>query len=124
MTRKSHELDTLIANRVEAMAVCCAKGWPSAQTVPRDIGARIVNVRRPAHYFDPNKSQWFEAVGLAQEQIAQCVKEREQQAAMAGMSHIDAVASAEVERRRWAKLLLAVGVGVSSDYFSSFVSGW
>ena len=46
----------LIANPVEAGAVRYAKDWPSAQTLPRDIGARVVTVKRrcssskePAH---------------------------------------------------------------------------
>jgi len=63
----------LIANPVEAMAVRYANDWPGAQTLPRDIGTRVVKVRRPTHYFDPDTE-------LAQERIAQRVKEREHRA--------------------------------------------
>jgi putative transposase len=83
----------LIANPVEAMAVRYAKDWPGAQTLPRDIGTRVVKVRRPTHYFDPDSPKWPEVIKLrlqmptaleldygtelAQERIAQRVKERE-----------------------------------------------
>lgn len=86
----------LIANPVEAMAVRYAKDWPGAQTLPRDIGARVVKVRRPIHYFDPNNPDWPECIELrlqmpraleldygtklAQERIAQRVREREHRA--------------------------------------------
>ena len=55
----------LIANPVEAMAVRYAKDWPGAQTLPRDIGTRVVRVRRPPHYFDPDSPKWPEVVELA-----------------------------------------------------------
>jgi putative transposase len=86
----------LIANPVEAMAVRYAKDWPGAQTLPRDIGTRVVKVRRPPHYFDSGNSDWPEVIEprlqmptaleldygtkLAQERIAQRVKEREHRA--------------------------------------------
>ena len=86
----------LIAHPVEAMAVRYAKDWPGAQTLPRDIGTRVVKVRRPTHYFDPDTPKWPEVIELrlqmpavleldygtelAQERIAQRVKEREHRA--------------------------------------------
>ena len=86
----------LIANPVEAMAVRYAKDWPGAQTLPRDIGARVIRVRRPDHYFDPNNPAWPEVielrlempamleldygVELAQQRIAARVRERERRA--------------------------------------------
>ncbi len=48
----------LIANPVEAMAVRYAKDWPGAQTLPGDIGSRIVKARRPTHFFRANNAQW------------------------------------------------------------------
>jgi len=86
----------LIANPVEAMAVRYAKDWPGAQTLPRNIGSRVVKVRRPTHYFDPDNPKWPEVIELrlqmptaleldygtelARERIAQRVKEREHRA--------------------------------------------
>jgi hypothetical protein len=86
----------LITNPVEAGAVRYAKDWPGAHTLPRDIGTRIVKVKRPAHYFDPDNTAWPDTlelrlqmpaalefdygVELAQRRIAQRVKEREHRA--------------------------------------------
>jgi len=86
----------LIANPVEAMAVRYARDWPGARTLPREIGARVVKVRRPDHYFDPDNREWPEAIevhlqmpttlqcdygtDLAQRRIAERVKEREHRA--------------------------------------------
>lgn len=86
----------LIANPVEAGAVRYAKDWPGAHTLSRDIGTRVVKVKRPAHYFDPNNADWPEVVELrlempavleldhgielAQQRIAERVKEREHRA--------------------------------------------
>ena len=86
----------LISNPVEAMAVRYAKDWPGAQTLPGDIGSRVVKVRRPSHYFDPDNSDWPEVVELrlqmptaveldcgielGQQRIAQRVREREHRA--------------------------------------------
>lgn len=83
----------LISNPVEAMAVRYAKDWPGAQTLPRDIGKRVIKVRRPPHYFNADNTDWPEVVELelqmptvleldygvelAHERIAQRVRERE-----------------------------------------------
>lgn len=89
-------LGYLIANPVEAMAVRYARDWPGAHTQPRDIGVRVVKVHRPRHYFDPDNPEWPESVELelqmptalqadygtelAQERIAENVRERERRA--------------------------------------------
>jgi hypothetical protein len=86
----------LIANPVEAMAVRYARDWPGAQTLPRDIGTRVIKVQRPPHYFNPDNTEWPEAIELrmqmptglecdygielAQERIAQRVRDREHRA--------------------------------------------
>jgi hypothetical protein len=86
----------LIANPVEAMAVRYAKDWPGAQTLPEDIGTRVIRVRRPAHYFDPDSPKWPDVIelhlemptaldldygkALAQERIAQRVRDLEHRA--------------------------------------------
>jgi hypothetical protein len=86
----------LIANPVEAMAVRYAKDWPGAQTLPHEVGRRVVKVRRPPHYFDSDNPDWPEVIEfvlqmptalecdygteLAQQRIADRVKEREHRA--------------------------------------------
>lgn len=86
----------LIANPVEAMAVRYAKDWPGAQTQPGDIGVRVVKVQRPECYFDPDNPEWPDFVELhlqmptalqcdygmplAQQRIAENVRERERRA--------------------------------------------
>jgi putative transposase len=86
----------LIANPVEAGAVRYAKDWPGAHTLPRNIGTRVVKVKRPPHYFDPDNTAWPDAVELrlemptdleldygtklAQQRIAERVKDREHRA--------------------------------------------
>jgi len=54
----------LIANPVEAGAVRYAKDWPGAQTLPADIGTRVIIVQRPPHYFDPENPKWPERLEL------------------------------------------------------------
>jgi hypothetical protein len=54
----------LIANPVEAGAVRYARDWPGAHTLPTDIGARGVKVKRPNHYFDPDNTAWPDMVEL------------------------------------------------------------
>ena len=54
----------LIANPVEAGAVRYARDWPGAQTLPADVGTRVVRVRRPSFYFDPDNRQWPDALAL------------------------------------------------------------
>lgn len=86
----------LIANPVEALAVRYAQDWPGAQTLPRDIGSRVIRVKRPAHYFDANNPEWPEVIELrlemppdleldygpklARERIAEGVRRRQHQA--------------------------------------------
>jgi hypothetical protein len=86
-------LGYLVANPVEAGAVRYAKDWPGAQTLPRDIGARLVKAKRPSHYFDPDNPAWPDVVELrfemptalaldygmelAQQRIAERVRARE-----------------------------------------------
>ena len=54
----------LIANPVETGAVRYAKDWPGAHTLPRDIGARSLKVKRPTHYFDPDNADWPDMLEL------------------------------------------------------------
>ncbi|MEM8607396.1 MAG: hypothetical protein AAGF92_09835 [Myxococcota bacterium] len=54
----------LIANPVEASAVRYAKDWPGAHTLPKDLGTRVVRVRRPSHFFDPDTRTWPETLEL------------------------------------------------------------
>lgn len=86
----------LISNPVEAMAVRYAKDWPGAHTLPQHIGSRVVQVKRPRHYFDPKNPSWPEVIELrlqmptaleldygtelAQKRIAARVREREHRA--------------------------------------------
>ena len=49
---------------VEAGAVRYAKDWPGAHTLPAHIGTRVIRVKRPAHYFDPNNPEWPEELEL------------------------------------------------------------
>lgn len=48
----------LIVNPVDAGAVRYAKDWPGAHTLPQHIGTRVIRVKRPKHYFDPNNPEW------------------------------------------------------------------
>jgi len=89
-------LGYLIANPVEAGAVRYARDWPGAHTVPRDIGSRVVKVERPTLYFDSDNPNWPDTIELrlemptsleldygielAQQRIADRVKEREHRA--------------------------------------------
>lgn len=93
---KIEALGYLIANPVEAGTVRYAKDWPGAHTLPRHIGTRVVKVKRPSHYFAHDNPQWPDVVELrlemptdleldygtelAQERIAERVKEREHRA--------------------------------------------
>jgi putative transposase len=86
----------LVANPVEAMAVRYAKDWPGAHTLPGHVGARVIRVKRPAHYFDPNNRDWPEVIelrlqmpvaleldygaALARERIAERVRDKQHQA--------------------------------------------
>jgi putative transposase len=86
----------LIANPVEAGAVRYARDWPGAHTEARDIGTRVIRIKRPSHYFDPDNSQWPEVselrlempaaleldygLELAQRRIRERVKVREHRA--------------------------------------------
>ena len=54
----------LMANPVEAGAVRYAREWPGVQTLPRDLGRRVVEVARPAGYFDETNEQWPERLQL------------------------------------------------------------
>jgi len=54
----------LIANPVAAGAVRYAKDWPGAQTLPAHVGTRVVRVKRPKHYFDPDNPEWPEELEL------------------------------------------------------------
>jgi putative transposase len=83
----------LIANPVDALAVRYAKDWPGAHTLPAHVGTRVIRVKRPAHYFDPNNPEWPEVIELrlempaalaldygpelARERIAQRVRQRQ-----------------------------------------------
>jgi hypothetical protein len=54
----------LIANPVAAGAVRYAKDWPGAQTLPAHVGTRVIRVKRPTHYFDPDNTEWPEELEL------------------------------------------------------------
>ena len=86
----------LIANPVEALAVRYPKDWPGAHTLPGHVGTRVIRVKRPTHYFNPDNAQWPEdielrlempvALGLdygpelARERIAERVRDKRHQA--------------------------------------------
>ena len=86
----------LIANPVEAGAVRYAKDWPGAHTLPAHVGTRVIRVKRPPHYFDPNNPEWPEELELrlempvaleldygpelARERIAERVRDKQHQA--------------------------------------------
>jgi len=86
----------LIANPVDAGAVRYAKDWPGAHTLPGHVGTRVIRVKRPKHYFNPQNSHWPEALELrlempaaldidygpelARERIAERVRDKQHQA--------------------------------------------
>jgi putative transposase len=86
----------LIANPVEAGAVRYAKDWPGAHTLPAHVGTRLIRVKRPPHYFDPDNPDWPEVIELqlempvalgldygaelARERIAERVRAKQHQA--------------------------------------------
>ena len=86
----------LITNPVEAGAVRYAKDWPGAHTLPADVGTRVVRVKRPKHYFNPDNAKWPDALELrlempvlleldygpelARERIRERVRQREHRA--------------------------------------------
>ena len=98
----------LIANPVKAGAVRYAKDWPGAHTLPTHLGTRVIRVKRPTHYFDPNNAEWPEELELrlempvaleldygpelARERIAERVRDKQHQAwnkaKRAGMSFV------------------------------------
>jgi hypothetical protein len=89
-------LTYLMANPVEAFAVRYARDWPGANSLPKDLGTRVIRVRRPSYYFDGNNQGWPDVIELrlempaalevdygmelAQERIAQRVHEWERRA--------------------------------------------
>jgi hypothetical protein len=88
----------LIANPVEAGAVRYAKDWPGAHTLPAHVGTRVICVKRPLHYFDPNNREWPEELELrlempvalevdygpelARERIAERVRDKQHEASL------------------------------------------
>ena len=86
----------LIVNPVEAGAVRYAKDWPGAHTLPGQVGTRVIRVKRPKHYFDPENPEWPEELELrlempaaleldygaelARERIAERVRDKQHQA--------------------------------------------
>ena len=86
----------LIANPVSAGAVRYAKDWPGAQTLPQHVGTRVIRVKRPRHYFDPDDAKWPDELELrlempvtleldygpelARDRIAERVRDRQHQA--------------------------------------------
>ncbi len=57
----------LIVNPVEAGAVRYARDWPGAHTLSSHVGTRVIRVKRPKHYFDPDNGQWPEELELRME---------------------------------------------------------
>ena len=60
----------LIANPVEAGAVSYAKDCPGAHTLAADVGARVIRVKRPTHYFRPDNPDWPDELELRLEMTA------------------------------------------------------
>ena len=54
----------LITNPVNCGAVRYAKDWPGARTLPKEVGTRVIRVRRPKHYFNPENPKWPEEIEL------------------------------------------------------------
>jgi len=89
-------LTYLMANPVEAFAVRYARDWPGANTLPKELGTRVIRVRRPSYYFDGDNQGWPDVIELhlemptaldvdygpelARERIAERVHERERRA--------------------------------------------
>ena len=62
-----HRTDTEPLNQLiaaEATAVRYAKDWPAAHTLPAHVGARVIRVKQPPHYLDPNNPKWPEVIEL------------------------------------------------------------
>jgi len=73
-----------------------AKDWPGAHTLPPHVGTRVIRVKRPPHYFDPNNPEWPEELELrlqmpvaleldygpelARQRIAERVRDKQHQA--------------------------------------------
>ena len=55
----------VIANCVAAFLVRSPKAWPGVKVLADDIGRRVVRVRRPDVYLDPNNPQWPETAEIA-----------------------------------------------------------
>lgn len=58
-------LGYLMANPVAAKAVRFAKDWPGAQTLPHELGRRVVRASRPAYFYDPSNERWPDEVEIA-----------------------------------------------------------
>jgi len=54
----------LTTNPSLGFAVRYSRDWPGAKTRPEDIGTRVVRVRRPAVFFNPNNPQWPDELEL------------------------------------------------------------
>lgn len=54
----------LIANPALGLAVRYSKDWPGAKTLARDIGTRVLRIRRPDLYLDPTNPHWPEWIEL------------------------------------------------------------
>lgn len=58
------EIAYTIANVVQAGLVKDPSQWPGATILAHEIGQRVVEVERPAVYFDPNNPIWPERISL------------------------------------------------------------
>ena len=54
----------LIANPTLGLAVRYSKDWPGAKTLAKDIGTRVLRIRRPDFYLDPTNPNWPEWIEL------------------------------------------------------------
>jgi len=54
----------LIANPTSAFAVRYSRDWPGAKTRAQDIGTRVIRVKRPKVFFDPDNPQWPDELEL------------------------------------------------------------
>ena len=81
-----------IVNPPAAGAVRYAKDWPGATTRVRDIGRRVIRVRRPKYWFDPKNPNWPDVVELKLEMPAILIE------AYGSVEEAQRVIAAEVRR--------------------------
>jgi len=97
------EIGYAIGNPVEAFAVRYAKDWPGAITLPKDIGRRVIRVKRPTAYFDSRNPHYPDVVELRivmPEALTDCYGDDRARALIAAeVQQIERGALAESKRR-------------------------